>query len=116
MSGSPLAASKCMELFELLRNQPYFAGLARATALAAESDLAKAAPIYQSLDWWGGSGSLADSAGADLPRIQKKQLLALIADIRDIFHDAGIDYDRADMWADTFRSWLRDGVFDQEPS
>jgi hypothetical protein len=117
MSGSKEGGAICHELFELLsESAPFHAGLVRATGLAAENDLVNAAPIYQSLDWWGGAGSIADQAGEGLQSDQKKKVLRLIAELRDVFHEAGIDYSRADIWADVFRGWLRDGVFDQEPS
>jgi len=117
MSGSTETAEICNQLVKLLSDTvPFHAGIIRATGMAAERDLASAAPIYQSLDWWGGAGSIADEAGEGLQSAQKKRVLELITDVRDVFHKAGIDYSRADMWAEVFRGWLRDGVFDQEPS
>ena len=121
MTASESAAVICGQLVDILSESSseydaYFAGLARAFQLAAEKDLSHAAPIYQSLDWWGGSGSFADGAGAELPFEQRKRVLQLIADLRDVFHNAGIEFPRADDLAQVFRSWLEDGVFDEKPS
>jgi hypothetical protein len=115
MSPSEKAASICSQLTEILsESSPYFAGLACSLGLAAEKGFKYAAPIYRSVDWWGGSGSFADSAGSELPPQQKKDVLRLVADLRDAFHEGGIDFPRADSWANVFRSWLRDGVFGEE--
>jgi hypothetical protein len=66
------------------------------------------AQVYCSVDWWGGSGSMADFAPANRS-VNRRYLQLLVALVR-AFERSGYDCPRASGWADIFEMWLVRGA------
>jgi hypothetical protein len=64
--------------------------------------------VYCSLDWWGGSGSMADFIPAD-DRVRRRHLQLLVALVQ-AFERHGYHCPRARSWIDIFSNWLQSGV------
>jgi hypothetical protein len=94
------------ELALLLKDQPHLAEFIDQLGRSANGGLEAAAPFYRSAELWGGFGSLADEGGALLPPRERGRVAELLVALFSQFQDAGIQYDRAASWADTFHYWL----------
>ena len=110
MTDGTAAKAIADELASLLEHQPHLSEFISQLGQATNEGLEAAAPFYQSLELWGGAGSLADEGGVDLPPKERGRVAELIVALFDQFEAAGIRYDRARSWADTFRSWLDSSV------
>jgi len=77
-----------------------------ADAVKSQSpDLAKS---YCGVDWWGGSGSMADYIPDD-PAAKAPYMRLLIRLVR-VFEAAGFRCERARSWTDIFENWLERGI------
>jgi hypothetical protein len=66
------------------------------------------AQVYCSVDWWGGSGSMADFSPPD--KGVNRRYLQLLAALVRAFERAGYDCSRAKSWAEIFEMWLSRGT------
>ena len=87
---------------------PGHRNLATRLGKVAMEEREKLAPEYCSLNWWGGSGSMADLILKDRKR-QHRQLELLVS-LVETFEGAGYDCPRARQWVDTFKRWLKKGI------
>jgi hypothetical protein len=110
MTNGAAAASMTQELAALLKDQPHLADFISALGHASSESLEAAAPLYQSLQMWGGPGSVADAAGVDLPPRQQERVAELIVALFDEFERAGIHHDRAPSWASFLASGLESSL------
>jgi hypothetical protein len=86
----------------------YFAGLAGELAAALEADRTLAATRYCSVDWWGGSGSMADFIPEDIDA--RRRIMKLMIEVVRSFDELGIHCPRAAQWTGTFSYWLERGI------
>jgi len=77
-----------------------------AEALATERS--KAAALYCSVNWWGGSGSVADLIPADAEA--RRRILRLLVDLVRAFDELGMPCPRASQWTRVFVHWLDSGI------
>jgi hypothetical protein len=86
---------------------PHFGRLAAdlAEALATERN---AAALYCSVDWWGGSGSVADFIPEDVDA--RRRIMRLLVDLVRAFDELGMPCPRASQWTSTFVLWLERGT------
>jgi hypothetical protein len=90
------------------RDEPKRAEIARYLYATAAEQPAQIARVYCGLDWWGGSGSMADFVPND-PSVRRRYLQLLVALVQ-AFEKAGIPCPRAQSWAETFEQWLNAGI------
>lgn len=77
------------------------------------ADVVKSRPTeigarYCSLDWWGGSGSMADYLHDN--RAVRQRYMRLLVSLVHAFEAAGFECPRATSWADIFEGWLNSGI------
>jgi hypothetical protein len=82
--------------------------LARGLVLVAGEEPGQIARHYCSVEWWGGSGSMADLDITD--RQFRRRHTELLVALVKLCRDAGVECPRAERWNATFESWLRDGA------
>jgi hypothetical protein len=75
---------------------------------AARNGDPKLASLYQSLQLWGGAGSIADANLRSAAANRTQQ--TLLVELHDCFAEADVRYDRATFWADAYRAWLAKGI------
>jgi hypothetical protein len=112
MTQSQLAEDLLPIVDEMVRlfpvDEPQRAKVARHLYSTVLEHPQQIAETYCSLDWWGGSGSMADYDLAD--RRAKRRFLQLLVNVVEIFEKAGYRCPRARSWVDIFSEWLRSGV------
>ena len=86
----------------------YFARLAGELAVALETDRALAATRYCSVDWWGGSGSMADFIPEDIDA--RRRIMKLMVELVRSFDELNIPCPRAAQWTRIFSRWLERGI------
>jgi hypothetical protein len=87
----------------------YHAGLA-VTLAGAIDNPATAQLTYNSPEWWGGAGSMADLL---VQEEQQPHYLRLLSELVRTFEAAGFHSVRAVRWAELFEEWLRTDVCNQ---
>jgi hypothetical protein len=90
------------------RDEPKRAEIAGYLYAVAAEQPAQIARVYCSLDWWGGSGSMADFIPND-PLVRRRYLQLLVALVQ-AFEKAGISCPRAQSWAEILEKWLNAGI------
>jgi hypothetical protein len=59
---------------------------------------------------WGGSGSLADMAGAGQERVVRREIEAALIDLGETQLRAGLINPRTASWVEAFRKWRDSGI------
>ena len=104
-------ASEIAEILESLpipEAPPYFADLALNMASVVIERPEQFANLYCSLEWWGGSGSMADLHISD--KALRRRQLELMIELVNLCDSSGVDCPRAQRWAGVFEAWLRNDV------
>jgi hypothetical protein len=84
---------------------PHFRQLSADLAEALTTDPTKAPAMYCNVDWWGGSGSVADFVPVDVNT--RRRIMRLLVDLVQAFDELGVTCPRASWWVDVFVEWLR---------
>jgi hypothetical protein len=92
--------------FELIA--PHFRQLAVDLAKALATERSKAKALYCNVDWWGGSGSVADLIPEDVNA--RRRIMRLLVDLVRAFDELGIPCPRASQWTSIFVYWLQRGM------
>lgn len=87
---------------------PHFSQLAADLVEALATKPSKAAALYCSVDWWGGSGSVADFIPEDVDA--RRRIMRLLIDLNRAFHSLGMPCPRASQWTSVFSGWLESGI------
>jgi hypothetical protein len=82
-SSATVAIRALQDEFESI--SPHFRTLAADLAEALATDRSKAATLYCSVDWWGGSGSVADFFTEDLDA--RRRIMRLLVDLVRAFDE-----------------------------
>ena len=95
----------CEDIAQLFNECEFRAKTARSlAAFAADRDWLQSA--YDSFDWWGGAGSMADYSFSD----RSKQISSwlLFSHLVRLMQAHGYTSSRAESWASTFEKWSAD--------
>lgn len=93
---------------EFETHAPHFRQLAADLVEAVVTDFSRAARLYRTVDWWGGSGSVADFVPDDVDA--RRRIMRLLVDLVQAMDGLGIPCPRASQWTDTFADWLERGI------
>lgn len=111
--------SAILETERLLRKYGYTqqAGFVREFFERINRDDSQAYQSIANLEWWGGSGSIADvhlyregMQPSDAQNQDNRNFRAALLVIHEEMRNAGISMARADSWAEVFREWQRNGI------
>lgn len=83
------------------------ARLVREATLASEQQLRA---FLESNDLWGGSGSIAEQAGVELPRAARAEIEAALITLGDAQIALHVVNSRTSMWVEAFREWQRRAI------
>jgi hypothetical protein len=89
-------------------DEPRRAEIARHLYRTAVDEPAQIEHVYCSLDWCGGSGSMADFNPSN--RNINRRYLQLLVELVQAFERSGYHCPRARAWASDFAGWLRSGT------
>src|SRR5262245_42761521 len=87
---------------------PHYRQMAADLAEALLAERSKAEALYCSVDWWGGSGSVADFIPQD--GNVRRRIMRLLVDLVQACDELGMPCPRATQWTSTFVYWLERGI------
>ena len=77
-------------------------------ALSGSDDALESFAVSNTL--WGGAGSIADQAGVDPDRTERRKIEAALIALGEEQITAGLVNVRTRMWVDVFKQWQREGA------
>ena len=104
--SAPVVLRELQNEFEPIA--PHYRQLAAELAEALATERSKATALYCSVDWWGGSGSVADFIPEDVD--VRRRIMRHLVDLVRAFDELGMPCPRASQWTSTFVYWLERGI------